>query len=896
MGQRSTSILTNFSSGEVSPRLAARLDLAQYQNSCRTVQNGIVTVQGGVEKRPGSYYVGTVADSSKKTYLFSFRYSAEQQYVLEFGNCYIRFYYEHALVVSADVVTPYLTAEIPSLKMRQSGDIIYIAHPNHPPAKLSRYATGWVYEVITFQMGSHPVRSVSAGQAGCVRVSVINHGFASNNAVYISGVNGVPQANGIFIINVIDVDTFDLIGSSLPGVAVSGISPLGQAIVVGTPGLVVNTGDYVNIGGVQGTTEANGTWKVTVLDALPNIQLDNSAYVNNYISGGWASLASSYGYTSGGSATLILPITGAANNGSGEIRITSSDHGFLTGQGVNVTQVLGTTEANAIWEISVIDENTYDLNGSTFTHAYTSGGYGIPVTFATANNYPSTVAFFEQRLVWGASLNQPQSLWFSHTGSFENLITGTNDDDAIFYSLNSDGVNTTRWMASWNVLLLGTVDGEWRFGGATITDPVTPTSALAKIQSKKGSADIEALLIGDLVIFVQYYGKKIYQIGYTFVSDSFSSAELTKLASHITSPGIIAMAAQEAPECVVWFVRSDGVLVSMTFYTDEKIIAFSRHITDGLYESVTSVKGETEDEIWVIVNRDGVRCIEYFMPRDFTAGESGLRPYPYFFVDCGLTFDGGDPVTITNSTRTNPVVITYSGNNPTNGWTIRPESVGGMTDINNNVYTVAGVNTSDKTFQLSGVDGSSFDAYTTGGTWRRVVSTVTGLGHLFGKEVDICADGYALESQVVSGASLSLGEYYNRISVGLHYDFILEPQSIEINTMQGTSAGTTKRIEKLMLRFYNTIGCKVGSTQSDVVEQVFGIVGGKYGCIATPVSPTQSDLEEIIFGIEGGLFSGDMPIEFPGDYDSNALISIIHDWPLPITVSGIITLMSAYDR
>jgi hypothetical protein len=72
---------------------------------------------------------------------------------------------------------------------------------------------------------------------------------------------------------------------------------------------------------------------------------------------------------------LKATITGAANNGSGLIRITATAHGFSTGQHVDITGIVGTVEANAAhWLITVITANTFDLVGSTFTNAYTSGG------------------------------------------------------------------------------------------------------------------------------------------------------------------------------------------------------------------------------------------------------------------------------------------------------------------------------------------------------------------------------------------------------------------------------------------------------------------------------------------------------------------------------------------
>ena len=67
-------------------------------------------------------------------------------------------------------------------------------------------------------------------------------------------------------------------------------------------------------------------------------------------------------------------ITGAANNGSGLVRITATAHGFTTGDGIGVYGVTGTTEANGVWVATVITADTFDLQGSTFTNAYVSGG------------------------------------------------------------------------------------------------------------------------------------------------------------------------------------------------------------------------------------------------------------------------------------------------------------------------------------------------------------------------------------------------------------------------------------------------------------------------------------------------------------------------------------------
>lgn len=92
-------------------------------------------------------------------------------------------------------------------------------------------------------------------------------------------------------------------------------------------------------------------------------------------------------------------ITGAVNSG-GLISITSANHGLTTGTRVTIAGVVGTTEANADWDVTVVDANTFTLNGSVFSNAYVSGGtwhaaglYDINYTPTLANGFASGGAY-----------------------------------------------------------------------------------------------------------------------------------------------------------------------------------------------------------------------------------------------------------------------------------------------------------------------------------------------------------------------------------------------------------------------------------------------------------------------------------------------------------------------
>jgi len=140
--------LTNFTGGELSPRLDGRNDLAKYNSGCKTLENMIVYPHGSASRRSGTQFVAEVKDSTKKTRLISFEFSTVQTYILEFGDQYIRFYKDNGQILSGgspyEISSPYLEAELFDIKFAQSADTMYICHPNHSPKKLTRSGhTNW---------------------------------------------------------------------------------------------------------------------------------------------------------------------------------------------------------------------------------------------------------------------------------------------------------------------------------------------------------------------------------------------------------------------------------------------------------------------------------------------------------------------------------------------------------------------------------------------------------------------------------------------------------------------------------------------------------------------------------------------------------------------------------
>jgi len=148
-------------------------------------------------------------------------------------------------------------------------------------------------------------------------------------------------------------------------------------------------------------------------------------------------------------------------------------------------------------------------------------------------------------------------------------------------------------------------------------------------------------------------------------------------------------------------------------------------------------------------------------------------------------------------------------------------------------------------------------------------TTLSGLSHLEGQTVSILADGSVHANKVVSSGAITLDRSVTKACVGLSYDSILQTMRIEGGSLEGTSQGKIKRISKVVLRLFETVGVKVGPSLSNL-ETI-------------PFRTTSSNLSSPV----DTLIEGDKEIEFNDDYNSDGHIFIKQDQPLPASILAI---------
>lgn len=320
-------------------------------------------------------------------------------------------------------------------------------------------------------------------------------------------------------------------------------------------------------------------------------------------------------------------------------------------------------------------------------------------SFSAYRGYPAAFTFFDERAVYGGTTKQPQTVWFSETDDFDDFEEGTKDTDSFWRTLSSDKRNGIRWMSSLDSLVVGTRGDEWRIRATSPDETITQFNYNAKPQTAHGSAKIQPLQVGSVVLFVDFVGRKLREMTFSDYKQKYVSPDLTALSEHITLGGITCIAHQKNPDDIVWCVRDDGSLLSMTYEREQDVVAWARHIIGGtsvVVESVSVIPGTDEDEVWITVartiNGSTARYVEQLQPRVDVDLEDE------WFVDSGYQWDGGDAVTITNITQADPCVVTAAAHGFSDGDQVYLAGIVGMTELNGGYYTVS--NKTTNTFEI----------------------------------------------------------------------------------------------------------------------------------------------------------------------------------------------------
>lgn len=822
-------VITAFNAGEFSPLLEGRVDLKKYYTGCATLENMVVLPHGGVTKRPGSYYIAEAKNSATSCRLVAFEYSTTQAYILEFGNLYIRYYKDGSQITdggsAVETTTTYTTAQLFDLQFVQSADELYIVHPGHEPAKLTRTShTAWTLTDITFERGPFRPENITSTT---ITPSATTGSITLTSSSSIFGSDHVGSYWRI---------THTVEGTAASGSKTTETSSSSQTVREGQSYDFTTHGTWTGTVKLQRSYDDGSTWKDVLVYASNddrNVTYSDIEDVNDAV----------YRFT-------------VTDYGSGKVYYNLMVHSFDVDGVVEITAYTSGTVVTGTVE--------YDLGDTTATKYWAEGAW------SDDEGWPTTIAFFEERQVYAATTNSPQTLWFSQTDDWDNFLSGPDDTDAMTITIASDQVNSIRWLSPQSSsLLIGTAGGEWTLGSSGSEAALTPSNINARRHSGHGSAALQPAIANDRVVFVQRQDQKVRRMGYSWESDSWVSQDITLLSEHITGEGITQLAWQKNPYPILWCVREDGALVGVTLEENNEVIGWHRHELGGDVGSAAVIPGTGEDELWIVVERSinsaTKRYIEQVQPFDWGSDQRDV-----FMVDSGLSFDGGASITVTSITQADPAVVTATAHGFTDGEQVRLSDVSGMVEVNNQIYTVddAATNTFslDDASSVGNIDSTGFTAYTSGGSAEAVENTFSTLTHLDNEDVIICGDGGYEGAGTVSGSGgITLDYYYNTVHIGKSYTAKLRTLPLSSGGTAEAFFGKNKRITEVTLRLYNTLACDIGPSWTSYDSYVF--------------RDASDSLEA-----PPPLYSGDSTLIYRGNYDTDARLFIQSRYPVPLTV------------
>lgn len=556
MGRPYYAIQPAFTGGEISEDVAARIDLDKYQLALLQAENTIIKPYGSVKKRTGSKYCGTTKNNGQ-VILKRFEFSTELSYMLEFGAGYIRIWRDGSYL-SVELSTPFTTAELKNIRTIQSVDVMYICTGTHPVYKLIRYTeSSWQLREVNWHIPpfgeineDETLKVTPSGLSGTITLAANKDLFNSNHVGdYIKLKQQVKGSS-------VSLDTNDTQTSS--------------ALTVGSTWKIITHGTWTGNVIIQESDDDGATW----------------SELRKYTS------SNDYNATESGTVEEKIRIRMTATITSGSLKAVLSSYAYSNEGYAKITAVSGARAATA----SVIEKMGSTEGTADFWLS----------AWSKTNGYPYTVTFFQDRLCFGGCMKYPQRLWMSKTGDYENFqvekASGTVTDDsgvsAELLSLKSYKINH---LCASNDLIVMTEGNTWTISGS---ETVTPSNITPRNQESYGANHIEPIKVGSRLVYVQKRGSTVRDVGYSYDSDSYMGTDLTLLAKHLVRDVTLEDGAYaQEPDSCLYFVRSDGKMICLTYIPEQKVFAWSHIVTDGVYESVAAITQGNYDRVYAVVRR-----------------------------------------------------------------------------------------------------------------------------------------------------------------------------------------------------------------------------------------------------------------------------------------------------
>lgn len=814
-----------FSGGELSENFLGRPDLEKFDLGLRKARNWFVDYRGGASTRPGLEFVDICSNPLRKTRLVPFSFNKEQgnTYLMVFGHEYVRFIqnggyvFESGQTVSSVTITSPGVFTVPGHGF-SNGDLVQLRSMDGMESLNLR----------TFFVRNKTTNTFTLEKANGDALSTTGLGPYVANGGSVQRVYTVAttyQEEELFDL-VFDQFRDDVTITALghPPRRLSRLGPTSWNLVdinfdqnitavtglTGTPSAVASAGvvyavTRVNLSGIESVVEERLVLRtsVNITATAGSILLSWGDYDNTskyriyrsifYSDGTKITKGEALGYIGETRASSFLDDNIApqfditppdrynpfADRAVRHINITARGSGY---DDTTTVSVSGGSGSGFKGEPVVVDGEIVGViiadggsgYGPTPSVSFSGTGTGATadavVSEADGNN-PRAVRRFEQRTIYAGTENFPVNLFGSVPGkrnSFSFSPTGA-DDDSFDLELDAPELTPIKYMETSPIGLLVFTEGALYqvYGTGQANAALTGTNAKSLPRTSNGIGDVPPVVIDDNILYVQSESTGLRGLQPSENQGFYSLADLSIFSNHlfVSDNQVVDLAYAQNPFRILWLVREDGTLVSFTYVPEHNVYALTPHDTLGWFESVAVIREDAHDRVYFVVRRklaDGsyVRYIERFDLRDINNSED------MWAVDAGLTIAPTMP----------DVDVTLDGTTLTASASVfNPTDVGKHFRAGGGRGTITSY-TSDTEVEVE-IDIPILDdpdrmlgvyEYTSG-SWclDPLYSTVSGLDHLEGLEVEVLVDGNIQTNKTVVDGAVNLDAPGSKIIIGL---------------------------------------------------------------------------------------------------------------------------------
>lgn len=604
------------------------------------------------------------------------------------------------------LTSPYSSSELAALKYTQNVSQMIICHPNHAPYLLTNIsAASWTLAAITFGA----TISAPTGQAVATTLGAgsVNYAYVIT-AVDSAGQESEPSAFATL------ASTLDLRTNA--GTNTVSWSSVTGAVSYNVYKAEVSYAGAVPAGSMFGFVGVSTSTSFIDSNIGPDFSQTPPVAQNPFFGAGVQSvtvtskaLVSTFPEVvfgaSGGGATA----TGVATVELDGVTVTNGGSGWTGGEGQTITyangvvlQVSTVTGFGQVATINIVSRGSYigsagdPLNTGPFAQTSTTyaGGTGTVMTFtwrlntvevtspgtgyvgapavtfinggastATATlgapsaGNPTVPGYFQQRLILAGPVSQPQQFNMSKPGAQFNFDVSqiTQPDDAIQASLVSGQLNTIQSMIAQPQGLIMLSDRQaWLVNGGSVGSAVTPINIVANAQSFNGAGGPLPIVATNNIIYVQAKGSIVRDMAFSIYTNVYTGTDISAISSHLFYNFTLSeWAWAEEPFKLLWAIRNDGVVLTLTYLKEQEFIAWTHHDTNGAFKSVATVVESTAtagniDAIYFVVQREvngnAVQYVERLAERAFPNGLASA-----WCVDAGISYTGAATLSFTGA-------------------------------------------------------------------------------------------------------------------------------------------------------------------------------------------------------------------------------------------------------